>query len=156
MCIRDRVSGLAGQISLAHGAFIGIGTYVSAVLGGIGSSYIRGYELDMLIWLPLAGLVPALVGLMVAPLAVRLKGLNLGLVTLGLVYISSYLFSNWKSVTGGSGIGRKTARLKIFGVDLNDGFHTVTWDANQHASGIYLMKFESACIIKTQKIVLVN
>ena len=116
------VSGFAGQISLAHGAFIGIGTYVSAVFGGIGSSYIRGYELDMLIWLPLAGLVPALVGLMVAPLAVRLKGLNLGLVTLGLVYISSYLFSNWKSVTGGSGIGRKTARLKIFGVDFHDGF----------------------------------
>ena len=117
------VSGFAGQISLAHGAFVAIGTYVSAVLGGVGSSYIRGYELDMLIWLPLAGLVPALVGLMVAPLAVRLKGLNLGLVTLGLVYISSYLFSNWKSVTGGSGIGRKKARLKIFGVDFHDGFN---------------------------------
>ena len=40
--------------------------------------------------------------------------------------------------------------------DLNDGFHTVTWDANQHASGIYLLKFESAGIIKTQKIVLVK
>ena len=81
MCIRDRylittalltavaawglniVSGFAGQISLAHGAFIGIGTYVSAVLGGVGSSYIRGYELDMLIWLPLAGIVPAIIGL---------------------------------------------------------------------------------------------
>ena len=31
------VSGFAGQISLAHGVFIGIGTYVSAVLGGVGS-----------------------------------------------------------------------------------------------------------------------
>ena len=116
------VSGFAGQISLAHGVFVGIGTYVSAVLGGVGSSYIRGYELDMLIWLPLAGLVPALVGLLIAPLAVRLKGLNLGLVTLGLVYIGSYLFSNWKSVTGGAGLGRKTAKLKIFGIDFNDGF----------------------------------
>ena len=81
------VSGFAGQISLAHGVFIGIGTYISAVLGGVGTSYVRGYELDMLIWLPLAGLVPALVGLLIAPLAVRLKGLNLGLVTLGLSLI---------------------------------------------------------------------
>ena len=120
------VSGFAGQISLAHGVFIGIGTYVSAVLGGVGSSYIRGYELDMLIWLPLAGIVPALVGLLIAPLAVRLKGLNLGLVTLGLVYIGSYLFSNWKSVTGGAGLGRKTAKLTIFGIDFNDGFHLGT------------------------------
>ena len=116
------VSGFAGQISLAHGAFIGIGTYVSAVLGGVGSSFIRGYELDMLIWLPLAGIVPAIIGLIISPLAVRLKGLNLGLVTLGLVFIASYIFSNWNSVTGGSGIGRKTAKLKIFGIDFNDGF----------------------------------
>ena len=117
------VSGFAGQISLAHGAFIGIGTYVSAVLGGVGSSYIRGYEFDMLIWLPLAGIVPAIIGLIISPLAVRLKGLNLGLVTLGLVFIGSYIFSNWNSVTGGSGIGRKTAKLKIFGIDFNDGFY---------------------------------
>ena len=126
------VSGLAGQISLAHGAFIGIGTYVSAVLGGLGSSYIRGYELDMLIWLPLAGPVPALVGLLIAPLAVRLKGLNLGLVTLGIVYISSYIFSNWKSVTGGAGLGRKTAQLKIFGIDFNDGFYLGTYQVEKN------------------------
>ncbi len=137
------VSGFAGQISLAHGVFIGIGTYVSAVLGGVGSSYIRGYELDMLIWLPLAGIVPAFVGLLIAPLAVRLKGLNLGLVTLGLVYIGSYLFSNWKSVTGGAGLGRKTAKLTIFGIDFNDGFHlgTLHIEKNQFIFFLSLIVF---------------
>ena len=137
------VSGFAGQISLAHGVFIGIGAYVSSVLGGVGSSYIRGYELDMLIWLPLAGIVPALVGLMIAPLAVRLKGLNLGLVTLGLVYIASFLFSNWKSVTGGAGVGRKTAQLKIFGINFNDGLHLGSYhiEKNQFIFFLSLLLF---------------
>ena len=137
------VSGFAGQISLAHGVFIGIGAYTSSVLGGVGSSYIRGYELDMLIWLPLSGIIPGLVGLMIAPLAVRLKGLNLGLVTLGLVYIASFIFSNWKSVTGGAGIGRKTAKLKIFGINFNDGFHLGSYhiEKNQFIFFLSLLLF---------------
>ena len=32
------VSGFAGQISLAHGVFVGIGTYTAAVLGGVATS----------------------------------------------------------------------------------------------------------------------
>lgn len=117
------VSGFAGQISLAHGVFVGIGTYTSAVLGGISTSYVIGYELDMIIWLPVSGLVAALIGLLIAPLSVRLKGLNLGLVTLSLVFIGSHLFSNFKSVTGGAGLGRKAARLVLFGFDFENGLN---------------------------------
>ena len=54
------VSGLAGQITLAHGSFIGIGVYTAAVLGGVASNSVWGLELDMLIWLPVAGIVAAL------------------------------------------------------------------------------------------------
>ena len=115
------VSGLAGQISLAHGSFIGIGVYAAAVLGGTATSSVIGFELDMLFWLPLAGVVSALVGLIIAPITVRLKGLNLGLVTLALVFICSHIFSNWTSVTGGAGIGRKVAQIKLFGVNLENG-----------------------------------
>ena len=86
------VSGFAGQISLAHGVFVGVGTYTAAVLGGVSSSYVIGYELDMIIWLPLSGVMAGLVGLIIAPISVRLKGLNLGLVTLALVFIASHLF----------------------------------------------------------------
>ena len=70
------VSGLAGQITLAHGSFIGIGVYTAAVLGGVASDSVWGLELDMLIWL---------------------------------------------SVTGGAGLGRKVAKLVLFGVNLEDG-----------------------------------
>ena len=66
------VSGFAGQINLAHG-FVGIGTYASAIIGGISTSSVIGYELDMLIWLPLSGIVASIVGLMIAPITVRLK-----------------------------------------------------------------------------------
>tara|TARA_B100001057_G_scaffold500998_1_gene619582 strand:- start:2229 stop:3332 length:1104 start_codon:yes stop_codon:yes gene_type:complete len=116
------VSGFAGQISLAHGVFVGVGTYTSAVLGGVASSYVIGYELDMIIWLPLSGITAGLVGLLIAPISVRLKGLNLGLVTLALVFIASHLFSNLKFITGGAGFGRKAAKLVLFGFDFENGF----------------------------------
>ena len=115
------VSGLAGQITLAHGSFIGIGVYTAAVLGGVASNSVWGYELDMLIWLPAAGIVAALFSLILAPLAVRLKGLNLALVTLAFLFICSHIFSNFISLTGGAGIGRKVAKLVIFGINLEEG-----------------------------------
>ena len=39
------VSGLAGQINLAHGVFVGIGTYVSAIIGGVATSSVIGMSL---------------------------------------------------------------------------------------------------------------
>ena len=46
------VSGFAGQINLAHGFFVGIGTYVSAVIGGIAtSSVIRYNYLATFVWI---------------------------------------------------------------------------------------------------------
>ncbi len=115
------ISGFAGQISLAHGVFVGIGTYTASVLGGVATTYVIGYEFDMIIWLPLSGLAAALVGLLIAPISVRLKGLNLGLVTLALVFIGSHLFSNLKFITGGAGLGRKAAKLVLFGFDFENG-----------------------------------
>tara|TARA_B100000941_G_scaffold228981_1_gene171340 strand:- start:180 stop:1283 length:1104 start_codon:yes stop_codon:yes gene_type:complete len=117
------VSGYAGQISLAHGFFVGVGTYSAAIIGGVASDRVIGYELDMAIWLPVAGLSSALFGILITPLAVRLKGLNLALVSIGIVYIGSYLFSKFPSLTGGSGIGRKTAKLELFGINFEDGIY---------------------------------
>src|SRR5210317_8434 len=121
------VSGLAGQINLAHGVFIGVGTYASAVIGGVATSSLIVFDLDMFFLLPLAGLSAAIVGLIIAPITVKLKGLNLALVTLALVFIGSHLFSNFKSVTGGAGLGRKVATLKLFGVNLEKGIEFGTF-----------------------------
>ena len=81
---------------------------------------------------------------MIAPITVRLKGLNLGFVTLALVFIGSHLFSNFKTVTGGAGLGRKVAKLKLFGVDLESGIQIGTYFLDKNEI-LYLFVF-SFCI----------
>ncbi len=99
------LTGLAGQVSLGHAFFMGVGAYTAAWLGApIGP--LKGLGLPIWIWLPLAGIVPALIGFIVAPTAVRVRGLYLAIVTLGLVFIGEYVFRNWVSLTGGSQAGR--------------------------------------------------
>jgi branched-chain amino acid transport system permease protein len=109
------VTGYAGQVSLGHAFFLGIGAYTAAILGGAPGGTVLGYGLDIWIWLPAAGLVPALIGLAVAPLAARLKGLYLAIVTLGLVFVGEHAFREVRFITGGPGTGRSAARLSFLG-----------------------------------------
>src|ERR671918_1776977 len=112
------VTGYAGQVSLGHAFFLGLGAYTAAVLSGDPDGRTLGLGLDMAIWLPAAGLVPALVGLLVAPVAIRLKGLYLAIVTLGLVFIGEHVFREARSITGGPGIGPPSADPLPLGVVL--------------------------------------
>lgn len=98
--------GLAGQVSLGHAFFMGIGAYVAAVLGADPDGRYFGLGLPIWIWLPAAGIVAALVGVAVGPTAVRVRGLYLAVVTLGLVFIGDYMFRNLDTITGGSELGR--------------------------------------------------
>ena len=89
------LSGYAGQISLGITFFMGIGAYTAALLGGdrpMHSGDPVGLALPFVIWLPASGIVAALVGALVGPVALRLKGFYLGIVTLALVFIGQYLF----------------------------------------------------------------
>ncbi len=112
------VSGYAGQISLGHAVFMGLGAYTAALLGGSPSSTVRGLELDLLIWLPMAGIVPALIGWLFAPLAARVRGLYLAILTLGLLFVGEHVFKEATWLTGGSGVGRAPAAPSILGFDL--------------------------------------
>src|SRR5579863_1564893 len=98
------LSGYTGQISLGLAFFMAIGAYTAALLGGpqpTSSLDPQGFGLSVLIWLPAAGIVAALVGALIGPTALRLKGFYLGIVTLSLVFIGQYLFRNLSSITGG-------------------------------------------------------
>lgn len=98
------LSGYTGQISLGHAFFMAIGAYTAALLGGtqpLGPLDPQGFALPWIIWLPAAGIVAALVGALVGPTALRLKGFYLGIVTLALVFIGNYVFINLRAVTGG-------------------------------------------------------
>jgi len=106
------LTGLAGQVSLGHAFFMGLGAYVAAVFGMPGGG-LWGLGLPIWIWLPLAGLIPALVGVLVAPTAVRVRGLYLAIVTLGLVFIGEYLWRNLDFITGGSQSGRSHPKFEV-------------------------------------------
>lgn len=109
------LSGYTGQVSLGITFFMSIGAYTAAFLGGDLPATPRdptGYALSFLIWLPAAGIMAALVGALIGPTALRLKGFYLGIVSLGLVFIGQYVFQNWKSISGGPA-GRSMPALGI-------------------------------------------
>ncbi|GAA2588639.1 branched-chain amino acid ABC transporter permease [Actinomadura fulvescens] len=115
------VTGYAGQISLGHAFFLAIGAYTAAAISGDPDGKVIGFGVtSILIWLPAAGLAAALAGVIVAPLATRLRGLYLAIVTLGLVFLGEHIFKEWDSLTGGPGVGRPAAVPELFGIRLDE------------------------------------
>lgn len=106
------LTGLAGQVSLGHAFFMGLGAYAAAILGAPEGA-LWGLGLPIWIWLPGAGIVAALVGILVAPTAVRVRGLYLAIVTLGLVFIGEYFWRNLDFITGGAQSGRTHPEFAI-------------------------------------------
>ena len=102
------LTGVAGQVSLGHAFFMGVGAYSGAVLGGVATSSVWGWDLPIWIWLPGAGVGAALIGIVVSPVAVKLRGLYLAIVTLGLVFIGIHMSNtNWgRKLAGDPGLGR--------------------------------------------------
>lgn len=107
------LTGIAGQVSLGHSFFMGVGAYTGVILGGVQTATLIGYGLPMWIWLPAAGVVAALVGLLVSPTAVRVRGLYLAFVTIGLVFVGDHIFRNARSISGGPGLGREWPPLEL-------------------------------------------
>ncbi|MEV0716843.1 branched-chain amino acid ABC transporter permease [Asanoa sp. NPDC050611] len=123
------VTGYAGQVSLGHAFFLGIGAYTASVISGDPDGRTVGLGVtNLLVWLPAAGLVAGLFGVIVAPLATRLRGLYLAIVTLGLVFIGQHIFNEWSSVTGGVGVGRPAPTLEVFGWSLSTTTASATRD----------------------------
>lgn len=106
------LSGVAGQVSLGHAFFMGAGAYAAVLLGGQHSDKLWGFGLPMWIWLPGAGVTAALVGILVAPAAVRVRGLYLGIVTVGLVFIGVHLSKVLPEISGGAEVGRTFPALQ--------------------------------------------
>ena len=110
------LSGYAGQVSLGISFFMAIGAYTAAYLGGNAPTSPldpQGLGLSFIIWLPAAGIVAALVGALIGPSALRLRGFYLGIVTLALVFIGQYLFKNMAGITGGP--QGRTFPVPVFG-----------------------------------------
>ncbi|MEM9201234.1 MAG: branched-chain amino acid ABC transporter permease [Actinomycetota bacterium] len=109
------LSGVAGQVSLGHAFFMGVGACTATYLGSASGSTTWGHSLPIWIWLPGAGVAAAIIGIIVSPVAVKLRGLYLAIVTLGLVFLGIHLGNTeWGAkIAGPPALGRKAPELDI-------------------------------------------
>ncbi|MBW1645959.1 MAG: branched-chain amino acid ABC transporter permease [Deltaproteobacteria bacterium] len=114
------LTGAAGQISLGHAAFVGIGGYTAALLQ-------NRLGVPFLLCLPLAGLAAAGCGVLVGAPSMRMKGLYLCITTLAAQVIFEFIFVHWEAVTGGIR-GLNIAPPAVFGLKLESerSFYWVT------------------------------
>ena len=112
------LTGFTGLVSLGQAAFFGLGAYIATMMGpGLHPEIDRilGHlptPLDLLagnqqgwpliLGLLLAGLGSGLVGLLIAPAAIRLSGIYLAIVSMGMIFAAQYLFIHWDWLTGGA------------------------------------------------------
>ena len=103
--------GLAGQLSLGHAAFLGVGAYVSALLQ-------KRYGMPFVATALIGTGAAALVGLLMAQL-IRLSGIYFKIATFGFGIIVYQILTNWSSVTGGFAGLIGIPRIHLFGYALS-------------------------------------
>ncbi len=125
------LTGFTGLVSLGQAAFFGIGAYVASALGPnvhpevdrllghlpLPPDLLAGNQQGwpLVLGLLLAGLCSGFVGLLLAPAAIRLSGIYLAIVTMGMIFAAQYLFIHWDWLTGGAqGIALSAPALGSF------------------------------------------
>jgi branched-chain amino acid transport system permease protein len=88
------LTGYTGQVSLGHAAFFAIGSYTSGIITTKGGPF--------LLALPSAGVLAALVGIVIGLPALRLTGLYLAIATMGFAFIVDEVLVRWESLTRGN------------------------------------------------------
>ena len=109
--------GTTGQLSLAHAFFLAVGavtyTYVAGEPGGTANSY-GGLGWPPLLAMVLGVIAAGAMGVLFSPIAARLRGIYLGIASLGLVFIGEHVLNTWTWVTGGFN-GRLVPPFSLFG-----------------------------------------
>lgn len=105
------LTGFTGQISLGHGAFMGVGAYTAGILA-------VKFHLPFLLTLPAAGVMTAAVGMLFGLPSLRLKGLYLAIATMAAQFILNYGMRNWTALTGGSS-GLNVPYASLGGFEFN-------------------------------------
>lgn len=109
-CGLNVIVGYAGQISLGHAAFVGIGAYASAMLTTAGG---------LTFWqaLPISLLIVAVIGLLCGLPSLRVKEDFLAITTIGINFIVVAIFQYTPALGGALGIGG-IPRIELFGTGL--------------------------------------
>jgi branched-chain amino acid transport system permease protein len=88
------LTGYNGQVSIGHGAFYGIGAFTSAIL-----IVDHGWNFEATI--PVAAILAGIVGMLVGFPALRVRGLYLALITLGLAVLFPRVAAKYVDGAGG-------------------------------------------------------
>jgi len=107
------LTGMCGQFSLGHAAFMAVGAYTSAIL----SSKLNVPFLAAFI---ASGSIAALLGLIVGIPSIRLKGFYLAISTLAFQFIVEFVILVWPGFTGGMN-GFPAKPPSIFGFEITMG-----------------------------------
>ncbi|MBU2547151.1 MAG: branched-chain amino acid ABC transporter permease [Proteobacteria bacterium] len=103
--------GYAGQISMAHAAFMAVGAYTSAILNLHGVPFFLG--------ILIGGLLAGIVGIIVGFPSLRIKGFYLILATMAAQFILIYVIEHWTDLTGGM-FGIEAGSPVVFGYDFGN------------------------------------
>ncbi|MDQ8020178.1 MAG: branched-chain amino acid ABC transporter permease, partial [Bordetella sp.] len=108
------LTGWGGYISIGHAALWAVGAYGGAVLE-------TRLGVPFMLAVPLAGLIAALFGALIAVPALRVQGHYLAIATLGFALLLQQVLFEWESLTGGRQ-GLFVPRPSVFGVELENDF----------------------------------
>lgn len=103
--------GYAGQISLGHAGFFGMGAYISAILT-------TNYGWPSLLVIFLAAALVGLIAWLVGRPILKLKGHYLSMATLAVGFIIAIIINNENWLTGGPD-GMPVASLNLLGLELS-------------------------------------
>ncbi len=111
------LTGIAGQISLGHAGFYGMGAYASGIL-------MKTVGLPFVVTVPMAAMIGALTGYLLSFPAGRVREFYLAMMTLAFGLIFREVVREWDGLTGGavglSGVPSTTLRnLIVFGYTLD-------------------------------------
>ena len=115
--------GVAGQLSLGHAFFVAVGAYTYAYLAGKpppgSGTGPGGLGLPPSVALVGAVLAAGIAGAAFSPIAGRVRGIYLGLASLGLVFLGQHILQNATSITGGFN-GRDAQPFSLFGFSFSN------------------------------------
>ncbi|MDQ1605470.1 MAG: branched-chain amino acid transport system ATP-binding protein livM [Actinomycetota bacterium] len=89
------VSGYAGYVSLGHSAYLGLGSYTTAILA-------LHWGVNPLLVAPLGGVTAVVIALALGVIVLRTRGHAFVIITIALLLAMQIVATNWRSLTKGS------------------------------------------------------